>query len=483
MVEFTPHFSSETSDDDESDEEKAKKAKEKKQSVASFFRSLSLDKEAKAEPENDTTDEKVVNKPISDLGALLTGAPASEQDSQEEQPINMSDQVLDKDISGEPELRLEDLSTEMADIDVIGSAGVEADVPDEEVVEQTDVLETPMDIAYDAEPDDDEVPEVNNRHTRIATAISRPIQHSFSRPTIQMSPRLQPLPNSVNISVVRPQPGNEQIGSLERTDSSVINLPKTPEAHEYHDHTHPLMAALLGGGLLLENIFRKRADRRLDREFNQSLREQKQEYEEKYNYLLHEQSISKDREGFLNRSVEVLKKSQHSIDHIPNAPTRNEFIDNRLNKQSIEHTDGFITTEKFDTKSSVNEVIHENEIEQVIESVIKPPERLAHNIVYEQSVEAAQKNAAVEKEYERRSEIKDDPSANNNQGMGVSQSTSRQPSQTLADGLQMAQNQATLQSFKDTQEQKAVYKTAMSWGFAVATAIVVFAIVAYIWTR
>lgn len=316
-------------------------------------------------------------------------------------------------------------------------------------------------------------------------------------------------PNAVGGNVMPPVgPNMQPTGPNNYQALNTLNGFTSPEAHE-HPHIHWKMAALFGGALLVEHIFRKREVGKV----KETLARQKEQYQKRFERYEAEQRLDVTRQRSMNAQITELdriraeqdvrlhshEQQMNDLQRVmdqQNAPNGISAVvsgtergrqdaANRLSPLSREEASG--------SKSEVSQLQPEKHAdtprprfvadrapEAVSQDEATIAERRAGVLVYEQAPEVVSRTDTAERAYERRSEVKDEMSKSGGQGGGSAPSL--YPTQQMA-ARQMAENRAIMHSQSPTRSGREQYKTAVNQGFAAAVVLIILALIAYLVMR
>lgn len=245
---------------------------------------------------------------------------------------------------------------------------------------------------------------------------------------------------------VAPEPPvQEVVARIDRAPEQTII-----EHHEIRGTSGATMA-LLGA----EFFARRRADRKIERKLTREV-----------NTLEEEVQKSKDAQVRLEK-VATKQPEQPRAERSYTVPTPEKP------RQAIERPQ--ITQERpvFNKPDTVPDT------DKFAEKHVQP------RVVLEKVAEAAEHNAPLERAYERRQEVKDDVTSpvSYTGASAVGEILSQTRSTVAPQAMPTSATQASLSNQPKASKQPELYRTAMLGGMAAALAILVFAILAYLFTR
>lgn len=266
------------------------------------------------------------------------------------------------------------------------------------------------------------------------------------------------------------------------------------------------LAILMGAGLLVEHMLGKSYDKKLERKFSSSVSviekqvKQNQQIQQRLEmaYEKHKQEIAELRAGQPEATMAAPVELQTGTSRATELqrPVQGDVIAGlpaiELGASVLPRAQGAnreTTTESIKSiLESQNITRHQESISESLDEAIKAElkpntESQMSKLVLEQAAAAAENNIAVEKVYERRSEIKDDqtgvgsPQQGGAGGVMGAFLPSSQPQ--YANARKLAESQATINSGLDAQRQDS-YKKAVKSGFSLALLLIVVGIIVYL---
>jgi hypothetical protein len=252
--------------------------------------------------------------------------------------------------------------------------------------------------------------------------------------------------------------------------------PNVLHSHE-HEHGHPRLALAMAAGLLVEHMLGKRADKRIDSEMRRrtdKLREQIEHTQatqaEARTALEARQmraAVEQDRQRQVVEGLQAGAASQvHTEARMPSTRPVSETAAHTGPVVEVSNSSQHVETQVIDTNTFA-------------EAHVRP------NIVMEQVAAAAENDSPVERVYERRQEIRDEPSTPAGAAAGGA-AGSDNGSQTSGSGQFSISTASISQDVSNNSAQRAGgpqnpdYQAAIVRGIGAAIALIVLALLAYL---